>query len=56
VIIKSPDNTIDGPLVVKGAITADGEVTAMATGPGVKLSTHIHPTGVGPTGAPTPGT
>jgi phage baseplate assembly protein V len=56
VIIKSPDNTIDGPLVVKGAISADGEVTAMAAGVGVKLSTHIHPTGVGPTGAPTPGT
>lgn len=51
-----------------GAFTVDvngnakfaGEVTAMvgtpeAPLPGVTLSKHLHPTGVGPSGAPTPG-
>lgn len=38
-----------------------GEVTAMAGTPeaplpGTKVSTHTHPTGVGPSGPPTPGT
>ncbi len=45
----------------QGNITAPGEVKAMAGTPeaplpGVKLSTHLHGTGVGPTTAPTPGT
>jgi hypothetical protein len=45
----------------QGNITVPGEVQAMigmpdAPLPGVKLSTHLHPTGVGPTSAPTPGT
>lgn len=39
-----------------GNIKAPGEVTAMSQGPGVKLSTHQHGTGVGPTTPPTPGT
>jgi hypothetical protein len=39
-------------------LTAPGEVVAMAATPAtaVKLSTHLHPTGVGPTSPPTPGT
>lgn len=45
----------------QGNITTPGDVKAMAGTPeaplpGVKLSTHLHPTGVGPTSAPTPGT
>jgi hypothetical protein len=45
----------------QGNLTAPGEITAMAGTPdaplpGVKLSTHLHGTGVGPTTAPTPGT
>lgn len=39
-----------------GNISAPGEVTAKA-GPGaVNVSTHLHPTAMGPSGAPTPGT
>jgi hypothetical protein len=42
----------------QGNITAPGDVTAMSGSPGtsVKLSTHLHPTGTGPSGSPTPGT
>ncbi len=45
----------------QGNITAPGEVQAMVgtpeiPQPGVKLSTHLHPTAVGPTSPPTPGT
>lgn len=39
-----------------GAINAPGEIKALSGGPGVKLSTHLHPTAMGPSGAPTPGT
>jgi hypothetical protein len=44
----------------QGNITVPGEVTAMvgtteAPLPGVTLSKHLHPTGVGPSGTPTPG-
>lgn len=44
----------------QGNLTAPGEITAKvgtpdAPQPGVKLSTHLHPTGVGPTSPPTPG-
>lgn len=53
----------DGLFIVdlEGNVKFKGEVTAMAGTPdaplpGVKLSTHLHPTGVGPTSAPTPGT
>ncbi len=40
-----------------GAIEANGEVTAMNAVPAVavSLSTHLHPTAVGPTSPPTPG-
>lgn len=45
----------------QGNIVAPGEITAMAGTPeaplpGVKVSQHLHPTGVGPSGPPTPGT
>jgi hypothetical protein len=40
----------------QGNVTTPGEVTAMLGTAPVKLSTHLHPTGVGPSGAPTPGT
>jgi hypothetical protein len=40
----------------QGNIKAPGDVTAMSAGPGVKLSTHLHGSGTGPTTAPTPGT
>lgn len=41
-----------------GNMTAPGEVTAMSANAGtaVKLSTHLHPTSMGPTDKPTPGT
>lgn len=51
------DLHVEGALDVSGAITAGLEITAKAGTPGaVKLSTHQHPSGVGPTGAPIPGT
>jgi hypothetical protein len=66
VALKSiaPGSKIDlnGVLIdQQGNIVAPGEITAMAGTteaplPGVKLSTHLHPTGVGPTSPPTPGT
>lgn len=57
-----PDGSLD---YNDGAFTCDpqgnaafkGEVTAMAGTPAaVKVSTHLHPTGVGPSGPPQPGT
>ena len=47
--------TFDGDLTVDGKIEASGEVTAMKGTAPVNLSTHKHPTGVGPSGPPTPG-
>ncbi len=38
-----------------GDVTAPGEVTAKSAGVNVKLSTHVHPSAMGPTGSPTPG-
>lgn len=49
----------DGAFVVdkEGNATFKGEVTAMAGTPAeVKLSTHLHPTAMGPSGPPQPGT
>jgi hypothetical protein len=59
----------DGTVVINGveisplgAIVAPDEITAMAVTPAaplpsaVTLSQHIHPTGVGPSGPPQPGT
>ena len=39
-----------------GNITAPGEVTAKAATTPVKLSSHLHPTGTGPSGPPQVGT
>lgn len=47
---------ITGDVTTTGKIEADGQVTAMKAAAPVNLSTHTHPTGVGPSGAPTPGT
>lgn len=52
------DGTIDlngVKIDLQGNLSAPAEITAMATGPGVKLSTHLHPTGTGPSGPPQPG-
>lgn len=50
------DLTVNGDLTVSGDIKAAGEITAKnGTPASVKLSTHTHPTGVGPSGPPTPG-
>lgn len=40
---------------ITGDLTVSGEVTAKSGAQPVRLSTHVHPTGVGPSGAPTPG-
>lgn len=39
-----------------GDVEATGEITAMKDTTPVKMTTHIHPTGVGPSSSPTPGT
>jgi hypothetical protein len=50
------DLSVSGDLSSGGTITATGEITAKAGTPAeVSLSTHLHPTGMGPSGAPTPG-
>ena len=41
---------------ITGDLTVSGEVTARSGTQPVHLSTHQHPTGVGPSGPPTPGT
>lgn len=55
---KSLELAPNGDITIKGNLLVEGEVTAKSANPAtaVKLSTHLHPTGVGPTGAPTPGT
>lgn len=62
------DITTDGKIQAKGNIQSDAdikaqqnvsagmEVTALSVGPGVKLSTHMHGSGTGPTSPPTLGT
>lgn len=50
IVSKGKKLTIDADVEVSGEITAQ-----TATAP-VKLSTHLHPTPVGPSSAPTPGT
>jgi len=49
------DLEVDGKVSATGAMDSDGEITAMKQSAPVKLSTHIHPTGVGPSGSPNPG-
>lgn len=48
--------SIMGAVDVTGDVTVTGEVTAKSMTTPVNLSTHLHPTGVGPSGSPTPGT
>jgi hypothetical protein len=53
------DVTINGvTITAAGDVSAPGEVTAQDGSPAtsVGLSTHLHPTAVGPTSPPTPGT
>jgi hypothetical protein len=51
------DVTINGVTIdTSGNVSAPGEVTAMADAAPVGLSTHQHPTAMGPSGPPTPGT
>lgn len=49
------DLEVDGNVRATGAMDADGEITAMKLVSPVKVSTHIHPTGVGPSGKPNTG-
>jgi hypothetical protein len=59
--IKAPDLKLEGNLTVTGDITATGNVTATGEvttkklGAPVNLSTHKHPTAMGPSGPPLPG-
>lgn len=46
---------VDGDITTTGGVEADGEVTAKKKTAPVNLSTHIHPTAVGPSSPPTPG-
>ena len=45
-----------GNIKTPGKLDADGEVTAQSSSAPVALSTHLHPTGMGPSDKPTPGT
>lgn len=54
--VSVPNIEFVGDLKVSGNISANGEVTAKSESAPVNLSTHIHPTAVGPTSAPTQGT
>lgn len=56
VSVKAGTLELTGDLSVTGKIAADGEVTANAKTMPVNLSTHIHASAAGPTGAPTPNT
>lgn len=47
---------VDENTTVKGDVAADGEVTAVASGQSVGLSTHTHPHPFGETASPRPGT
>ncbi|MEW6525092.1 MAG: Gp138 family membrane-puncturing spike protein [Spirochaetota bacterium] len=47
---------IKGDIEITGNLWASGEITAKKTTMPVNLSTHTHPTGVGPSGPPNPGT
>lgn len=48
--------TVTDNVSAGGNVSADGEVTAKAGSTNVSLSTHIHPSAMGPTSAPTAGT
>jgi|SRR3954465_12655879 hypothetical protein len=46
----------DGNMTVPGKVDANGEVTAMKSGPSVTVSQQLTPSPFGPLGPPTPGT
>lgn len=50
--IKCDQATIDGDLKVTGSVDATGEVSTGPAAAKVRLSTHLHPTGTGPSGPP----
>lgn len=52
--ITDKEINIIGNINIVGELKVSGEVTAMSETLPVGLSTHIHPTGVGPSGAPNP--
>lgn len=55
-VIKITGNVeITGDVSASGKIEAGGQMTAMKTAGPVNLSTHTHPTGVGPSGPPVTG-
>lgn len=56
IVSKNKKITFDGDLEVSGKIEAEKEISANAKTAPVNLSTHVHPTAVGPTSPPTPGT
>lgn len=55
--ITGNEVTINGVVIdSSGNLKAPGEVSANNASAPVKLSTHMHPTAMGPSSAPTPGT
>jgi len=54
-ITINADLKINGNISLTGKVEADMEVTAMKGLTPINLSTHTHPTGVGPSGSPNPG-
>lgn len=54
--ITSNKIIIKGDIEITGNLWTSGEITAKKTTSPVNLSTHTHPTGVGPSGPPNPGT
>jgi len=54
--IEANDVKIVADVTITGDLTVSGEVTAKSATAPVKLSSHLHPTSTGPSGAPTPGT
>jgi hypothetical protein len=60
VLVKNESGELEllasGDVRISKNLLVDGEVTAKAGTTPVKLSTHLHPTATGPSGAPIPGT
>lgn len=54
--VTVPEIEFVGDLKINGNMTATGEITAKSETAPVNLSTHVHPTAVGPSSPPTPGT
>ena len=55
IILNGVEIDQQGNVTVPGKIDSTGEVTTMAAGAKVTLSKHLHPTGTGASGPPTPG-